>query len=83
MVHQRFILYIKSLKHKLGLTVVQRSTLELKLWCQKVKYFYSLACDCAPVPMNAGHLPGLVAHLNVPEGTVLTIKAVPGPFLLD
>lgn len=33
--------------------------------------------------MYAGHIPSLVAHLDFPEWTLLPVKAVPGPFLLD
>lgn len=47
------------------------------------KYCHSLASHSAPIPMDASHLPILVAHLNVPEGTLLPVEAVPGTLLLD
>ena len=33
--------------------------------------------------MVAGHVPGLVPHLDVPEGALLPVQSVPGPLLLD
>lgn len=44
---------------------------------------HSLASHSAAIPVYAGHVPGLVAHLDVPERTLLPVEAVPGPLLLD
>lgn len=42
-----------------------------------------LASDRAPIPVYAGHIPGLVTDLDIPEWTLLPVETVPVPFLLD
>lgn len=44
---------------------------------------YSPEANSATIPVNTGHLPRLVAHLDLPQVALLTVHAVTVPFALD
>lgn len=44
---------------------------------------YSPEANSASIPVDAGHLPRLVAHLDLPQVALLPVHAVAVPFALD